>query len=160
MKLLILASVITSALVLSGCGAPAPKKTAEKAPVGVYTSASDCSTAGKLDVATCDKIIQAAVDAHNTKATTYISLRLCEATEGVDRCERMSANNFRPELLAFMVTFNAPPTPPTALPLYANKDAKFLGFVTADKKPLLTVDEQYQFSPSSLIVAQGKHSTK
>jgi hypothetical protein len=160
MKFLILASVTTSALLLSGCGAPTPKKSTEKAVIGIYTSASDCSTTGKLDVATCDKIIQTAVEAHNTKATTYISLRLCEATEGVDRCERMSANNFRPELLAFMVTFNPAPTAPTAVPLYANKDNKFLGFVTADKKPLLTVDEQYQFSPSSLIVAQGKYSSK
>lgn len=160
MKFLILASVTGSALLLTGCGAPTPKKSAEKAVIGIYTSAYDCSTAGKLDVATCDKIIQSAVETHNTKATSYISLRLCEFTEGVDRCERMSANNFRPELLAFMVTFNPPPTPPTAVPLYANKDAKFLGFVTAEKKQLLTVDEQYQFTPSSLIVAQGKHSAK
>jgi hypothetical protein len=157
MKFLILASVTGSALLLTACGAPTPKKSAEKAVIGIYTSASDCSTAGKLDVATCDKIIQSAVETHNTKATSYISLRLCEATEGVDRCERQAGNSFRPELLAFKVTFS---TPPTAEPLYANKDAKILGFATADKKSLLTVEEQYQFSPSSLIVAQGKYSTK
>jgi Protein of unknown function (DUF1190) len=157
MKLPIIALPMTCALMLSACGSPAPKKPVEKAAIGIYTSASDCSTAGKLDVATCDKIIQSAVETHNTKAPTYISLRLCEATEGVDRCERQAGNSFRPELLAFKVTFS---TPPTADPLYANKDAKVLGFATADKKPLLTVEEQYQFSPSSLIVAQGKYSTK
>jgi Protein of unknown function (DUF1190) len=151
----VLVGLIASAL--AGCGGSPPPQTAkdkEKVVVGVFTSATDCSASGKLDVAACNDLIHSAIEAHNTSAKTYASMRLCEAAEGAERCERTAATIFRPQLLAFVVTFS---TPPTSQPLYANPDRNVLGFTTADKKmTLLALDEQLQFSEAARAVAEGK----
>jgi uncharacterized protein YgiB involved in biofilm formation len=155
MKLPTCVLVGATAILLAGCGgAPPPKAGAEKAAVGVYTSAQDCSSSGKLDLAACNALVGSAVDAHTTSAKTYASLRVCETAEGTGRCERMGATMFRPELLAFVVTFS---TPPTAQPLYAPKDKSVLGFITSDQRTtLMAIDEQLLFSDAARAVAEGK----
>lgn len=147
----ILATVLMTGL--TACG-QAPKGPPGPPPaVGIYTSASDCADSQKLDIDQCNKLIQLAVDEHKRTAKPYISMRLCEATEGVDRCERTEENGFRVQLQAFLVTFS---NPPVAQGLYANADPTTLAFQTLDKKrTLLAVDETLLFSRSSRFVAEG-----
>ena len=138
---------------LSGCGGPPKAQAGPPPPLGVYTSAVDCADSKKLPLTQCDQLIQSAVNQHNQTAKNYISSRLCELTEGEDRCERTSANSFRPKLLAFLVTFSQPPL---VQPLYAAADKGALGFSTSDKsKTVLAVDETLLFSPAAKIVAEG-----
>jgi uncharacterized protein YgiB involved in biofilm formation len=156
MKSLALLLVASTAGLLAGCGgsAPPPGGKDTKPAVGIYTSALDCSTSGKATLSDCDKLIASAIKAHTTNSKTYISERLCEATEGINRCERMSAGVFRPQLLAFVVTFSKQPT---AQPLYAPADKAVLGFTTGDKKTtLLSVDEELLFSDDARVVAATK----
>lgn len=140
------------AFALSGCGGPRPQAGGPAA-VGVYTSASDCADSEKLDLAQCNELIQAAVEEHRQTAKTYISLRLCEAGEGADHCERTEANSYQRRLQAFLITFS---TPPAAQGLYAGADASQPAFQTIDKKrTVLAVDETLMFSKSALFVAEG-----
>jgi hypothetical protein len=154
-SLLVLASAST--LSLAACGAPPPKAAAVAAPVGVFTSATDCAESGKLDLKGCTALIQQVVVAHQQTAKSYISMRLCEEAEGTDKCERADPKTFRRSLLAFQVTFN---TPPTVLPLYAAKEKGAVGFSTFDKaKTVLAVDETIIFSEQAKIVAQSHVET-
>lgn len=140
-------------LSLAGCGGPAPKKQGPAALVGIYTSAADCSGSKKLSVADCNTLIHHAVAEHQQTAKTYISLRLCEAAEGSDRCERTEENAFRPKLLAFHITFS---TPPVIQGLYAPADKSQLGFSNRDKSlTVLAVDETLTFSENARFVAEG-----
>lgn len=148
-KLVIGASL---AVVAAGCGASAPKsKTPAK--IGIFTSAQDCASKEGLTLSECSSLIQKAIDTHYGKAKLYISNRLCEAAEGVDRCERTAENEFRPRLQAFMVTFSKPPV---AEPLYAPKDKKVAGFSTAGHaKTLLAVDETLIITASAKAIAES-----
>ena len=147
----VLVAVLMSAS-LAGCGGSAPKQAAAPAAVGIYTSAADCAESHKLNLEQCDELIHAAVTEHNQTAKTYISLRLCEVTEGPDRCERTEENAFRPKLQAFLISFS---TPPLAQALYAAPD-KQVGFANRDKsRTVLTVDETLLFSDNAKFVAEG-----
>jgi Protein of unknown function (DUF1190) len=154
MKRIALLAACVTALVMGGCGQAKPKAgPAAAAAVGIFTSADDCAATEKLTVADCSRIIQAAVEAHQNEAKTYISARLCEEGEGADRCERMAGNKFTTKLLAFMVTFSKPPV---ATPLYPISDRGALGFMTRDKsKKLLTVDETITVSDDAKRVAEN-----
>jgi Protein of unknown function (DUF1190) len=149
---------VLATLAIAACGSPAPKPAAKgPAPVGIFTSAQDCAAETKpelkIELKVCDELIQKAIAQHQATAKSYISRRLCEETEGNDRCERTDGNAFRPKLLAFLVTFS---TPPTAIPLYAPADRTLVGFTTIDKgKTLLAVDETLTFSADAKVVAEG-----
>jgi uncharacterized protein YgiB involved in biofilm formation len=137
---------------LAGCGGSPKKQAGPAAPAGIFTSANDCAESKKLTVAQCDELIRAAVADHQQTAKTYISLRLCEAAEGIDRCERTEENAFRPKLQAFLVTFS---TPPSALALYPAANQQ-IGFATRDKaRTVLAVDETLTFSENAKFVAEG-----
>jgi hypothetical protein len=155
MKRSALAGACLVALSLAGCGGSAPKVVA-LGPVGVFTSAQDCAASEKLKLSDCSILIQQALQIHQQTAKTYISARLCEETEGADRCERTDNNAFRPKLLAFMITFTPPPGIPTSAPLYATKEKDTVGFTTGEKgKTLLAVDETLTFSTEAKFVAEG-----
>lgn len=149
-------SVVTVCLVSLGataCG-QAPKPTAvSTAPVGVFTSGPDCAESQKLNLSDCNILLRMALETHQRDSKSYTSLRLCAEAEGPDNCERADTNTFRRRLLAFQVTFSAPPT---AAPLYAPKEKGVLGFTTQDKaKTLLTVDETVIFSADAKTVAES-----
>ena len=145
--------LILIAVSLAGCGGPPKAQGGPPPPVGIYTSAADCADSKKLPLDQCNQLIQIAVNQHNQTARTYISLRLCEMTEGTDRCERTAENSFRPKLQAFLITFSKPPS---VQPLYAAADRGQLGFSTNDKaKTVLFVDETLMFSEAAKIVAEG-----
>ncbi len=153
MKRLKLVTVSLATLSLAACGQSAPKVAAVAAPVGVFTSAQDCAASEKLDLKDCTILIQQVVAAHQQTAKPYISLRLCEETEGADKCERADPQTFRRSLLAFQITFSKPPV---AIPLYPAKEKGVLGFITFDKsKTLLAVDEMIIFSQDAKTVAQA-----
>ena len=146
-----------AAVVLAACGqAPAQPKSKEPAAppkTGIFTSSRDCAERSKLEPKVCSKLIEKAIEAHLEKSKTYISMRLCEAAEGVDRCERSVANAFRPQLAAFLVTLS---TPPTAEPLYGPKDNTVVGFATAgQKRTILAVDETMMVTPAAHAIAEG-----
>ena len=141
-----------SAVALSACGGPRPQA-GGPAPVGVYTSASDCADSQKLDMAQCNELIQKALDEHRQTAKTYISLRLCEAGEGADHCERTEENSYRRSLQAFLITFS---DPPAVQGLYAGADPTQPAFQTIDKnRTVLAIDETLMFSKSARFVAEG-----
>ena len=147
-------------MALAGCGGSAPK-VQNLGPVGVFTSAQDCAASEKLKLNDCNILIQQAIQLHQHTAKTYISERLCETAEGIERCERTDGNAFRPKLLAFMIAFTPPPGTPTAAPLYALKEKGAVGFITGDKaKTLLAVDETLIFSAEAKFVAEGYVSTQ
>lgn len=153
MKRTKLLTACLAALSLAACGQSAPKVAAGPSAVGVFTSGPDCAASGKLQLDDCNALLQRAIQSHQQSATKYISLRLCEEAEGVDRCERADTNAFRRGLLAFQVTFS---TPPVAIPLYAPADKAVIGFTTLDKsKTLLAVDEMLIFSQDAKTVALG-----
>jgi hypothetical protein len=139
---------------LAGCGGGGGKaQVGPPARVGVYTSAADCAETKKLAVAQCNELIHNAVEQHQQTAKTYISMRLCEVTEGADHCERTAENAFRPKLQAFMITFS---TPPQVEALYAAAEKGLIGFSNKDKsKTVLTVDETLLFSENAKVVAEG-----
>jgi len=139
-------------LSLSGCGGGGAKVQAgPAAPTGVYTSATDCAESEKLSLSDCSVLIDQAVDMHHQAAKKYISMRLCEAAEGADHCERTEDNQYRPQLQAFLITFS---NPPQAEPLYASSDKSQPGFQTNNKgRMLLAVDETLLFSKNARFVA-------
>jgi hypothetical protein len=149
-----------TAVALAACGQAPAKSKAPAAPVvsGIFTSAQDCAAKGTNKLEICGKLIQRAINVHNTKTVSYLSERLCELAEGKGRCERSEGDKFRPKLLAFLLTFS---TPPTADPLYPPKDRKVVGFQTADaSKTILTVDETTIVSPSARAVAESITTAK
>ena len=70
-------------LSLAACG-QAPKPKGANAAVGVFTSAPDCAANEKVKLADCNALIQQVIATHQLTAKSYISLRLCEETEGLD----------------------------------------------------------------------------
>lgn len=140
------------AMVLVGCGGSDKKANEPAAFRGIYTTSGDCSDSGKLSVDQCVEAMEKAVAEHEKSAPSYSSLRSCEATEGVGQCERTHAANFRPILLAFLVTASKPPV---AKPLYASGDAKKVGFRTAAKEFFLTQDEAVVMSEHAQTLAEA-----
>lgn len=147
-----IAVVLLSTVALAGCGSSAPVQVGPPPSTGVFISASDCADGGKLDLAGCGALIDRAIAIHHNMAPKYISMRLCEATEGAGHCERSEDNQYRPQLQAFLFTFSQPPQ---AEGLYAQKEGTEAGFQTAGKKSILAVDESITFSKSARVVAAG-----
>jgi len=144
--------VVILSFSLAGCGGGAPKPQAgPPAPTGVYTSSSECAESEKLSLEDCSALIEQAVTMHRETAKNYISMRLCEATEGVNNCERAEDNQYRPQLQAFLITFSKPPQ---ISPLYASADKSQPGFQTGPKgRIILAVDETLLFSKQARFVA-------
>jgi hypothetical protein len=150
------AVALAATLALAGCGGSAPQPAATAAAErAVYTNSGDCGDSGKISFETCVSLMERAVVEHEKSAASYKSLRSCETAEGEGRCERSGETNYRPKLLAFLVTFSQPPT---AKPLYAAGDA--VGFKAADKTKFLVSDETLTFSEHSLTIAEGTVSKK
>ncbi len=147
--------VLVLTLGLAGCGSGAPQQNGPPAPTGVYISAIDCEGSGKLSIADCGALIDRAIAIHHQSAKTYISMRLCEATEGVNHCERSVDNKFRPQLQAFLITFSKPPQVEA---LYAQTEAAEAGFQTSGKKKIMAVDETVMFSKNARVVAASNGS--
>ena len=139
MKLLPKTGVVALlALSLAGCGSGGkPASPKSQIPRSIYTSSADCADAGKLTLDECTKLIEEAVAQHVASAPTYSSLRSCEKTEGVDRCERTDPKSYRPALSAYLVTFGETKT---VQPLYPTSDGK-PGFKTLSKEAILDEDE-------------------
>lgn len=68
----------------------------------VYTTAADCEAADKVKTEECGKAIDKAIIEHDQKAAKYPTMRDCEATEGIDRCERFAERHFRPRLMGYL----------------------------------------------------------
>ena len=144
-KLAILAVCLVLPVALAGCGGSKKSASKEKIPQGVFTTASDCADAGKLDYDTCSDIMSAAVDEHEAKAPTYTELRFCEAKQGRGKCE-YSDMKYRPKLVAFLVTESKPPK---AAPLYAHKKGK-KGFRDLANKAYMYSNPQLAFSEHAI----------
>lgn len=150
MRHVLLIAAIT--LGLTGCGGAPKQQAGPPAVVGVYTSAADCAESKKLPVDVCNELIHAAILQHQYTTKTYISLRLCEISEGDNHCERTEENAYRPKLQAFLITFS---NPPQVQPLYVSAEQE-LGFSSLDKKrTVLAVDETLLFSEKAKFVAEG-----
>lgn len=147
--------VLLLTLGLAGCGGSAPQQAGPPPPTGVYISSSDCADSEKLSLAECGALIDNAIAAHHARAPKYISMRLCEATEGAGHCERSEDNQFRPQLQAFLFTFSKPPQ---AEGLYAQTETTEAGFQTAAKKKIMAVDETVLFSKNARVVAASNGS--
>ncbi|MBX9924913.1 MAG: DUF1190 domain-containing protein [Hyphomicrobiaceae bacterium] len=146
-----LAFVIMATVSLAACGQARPK--GPPAPTGIFTSASDCAAAKKADFDDCRKAIEMALATHEKSSKSYISERLCEIDAGPGRCEKLSKDQFRPRLAAFLVAFS---TPVKADPLYAPKKPNVLGYVTAgNAKTYLTIDETLIVTPAAKQIAYG-----
>jgi hypothetical protein len=141
------------ALTLPGCGGGNKAQVGPPPLVGIYTSAADCAENKKLEVAECNQLIYSAIENHQQTTKPYISMRLCEVVEGVDRCERTGENAFRVKLQAFLITFSTPPQVET---LYAVTEKGVIGFTNKTKsKTVLTIDETLTFSEHAKVVAEG-----
>ena len=140
------------ALFLVGCGGGGKKANEPAAFRGIYTTSGDCSDSGKLTVDQCLEAMEKADAEHEKSAPSYGTLSSCEATEGAAQCERTHAGNYRPVLLAFLVTASKPPV---AKPLYSSGDAKKVGFRTASKEFFLTKDETVAMSQHAHTLAEA-----
>lgn len=143
-------------LALAGCGEAKKTTAAPAAFRGVYTTSSDCADSGKLTYEQCVTAMEKAVTEHEKTATSFKTLTSCEASEGVNRCERTHLGTYRPVLLAFLVTAS---TPPRAQPLYAIGDKK-VGFRTASKEVFLTSDENITMSRHAQSMAESNVDKK
>lgn len=153
-------TLVIAALSLAGCGGGdgGTKKTAEPPPFrGIYTASGDCADSGKLTIDQCLDAMEKAVAEHEKSAPSYTSRKSCEATEGADRCERTHVGNYRPVLLAFLVTALKPPV---AKPLYASGDPKKIGFRTATKDFYLINDEAVTMSEHAHTLAEANVEKK
>ena len=146
-----LALCLASALAVSACG-KAEEKKAEAAPpaeVGVFTSTSDCADAGKLTADECGHAIDQAVAAHSQNTVIHKSLRMCEAAEGPERCDKTGEGEYRARVQAFFVTMSKPAT---AVPLYPSSGGT-AAFRSPSKQELNVHDESLNMSHSAMSVA-------
>lgn len=149
-----------TALLLAGCGGGSKKVAEAPAFQGIYTASGDCADSGKLTIDQCLEAMEKAVAEHEKSAPSYNSLKSCESTEGRDRCERTHIGNYRPVLLAFLVTAPTPTKPPAAKPLYASGDPKKIGFRSAAKDFYLTSDETVSMSAHAHTLAEANVDKK
>ncbi len=145
---------VVPGLLLSGCGDSGPPPAAAPAKVivkGVFVSARDCSESGNGTKEACEGAIDRAVAEHLAMAPKYPSAKLCETTEGPNMCERTESKDWRPRLVAFLVTFAEPIG---AVPLYPHKSEP--GFRNlGGKLTVLVSDEVYTFSKLALGNAEA-----
>ncbi len=159
-KKLVVAAVTMVAAGLSGCGR---SETAQAVPDfnGIYTTAVDCGSSGKISYEDCSNVMAKAVEEHEKDAPTYNSERSCIAKEGESKCEHTAANGkYRPRLLAFLVTVSKTKK---AKPLYAHPKGD-AGFRDIGGSTYTTATEELVFSEhaQTMFEAQtgkrkGKH---
>lgn len=143
-------AVFAAALATSGCGS-AEKQEAKVIPRHVVTSAIDCQEAASFTYDECTALIEKAVAAHDSSATSFTTLKACEAKEGPDKCERIDDRVFRPRLVAFLLTMSEPPV---VEPLYVSQGEQ-VGFRTAGATVLAIEDEKYSFTKSAVEAAEA-----
>lgn len=151
----LVAAALVLPVALAGCGG-SKSSSGSKAPKGIYTTASDCSDAGKLTYEQCSDLIYAAVDKHEADAPTYAELRFCEAKEGEGKCEFTANQKIRPKLLAFLVTVSEPPE---AIPLYATPKGE-PGFRDLAGNAYLHTNEELVFSEHAVTVFEQNGKKK
>ncbi|MBK9078224.1 MAG: DUF1190 domain-containing protein [Hyphomicrobium sp.] len=148
-RLSIVASTIC-AVALSACGnSEEPKAAAPPPEHGIFVSSSDCASTDKLTIEQCGQAIDQAIAEHNAQATVYTSLRLCEAKEGPERCDKIGTNQYRVRVQAFFVTMS---DPPTAVPLYAPHGST-AAFRSPSNQELSVVDESLKMSRAAMTIA-------
>lgn len=153
MRRIAILAATTVPVALAGCGGGAPETPKVAAERAIYTNAKDCAAGGKLDIDQCTTLIEKAIADHEDKAPKYASQKSCEAVEGAEKCERYGTKQFRPRLIAFLITKS---TPPVAAPLYPTIEGE-MGFRTADKLVLLGSDESLTISDKA-VAAYEQHS--
>ncbi len=100
----------------------------------------------------CSELVEGAIAEHLKSSPTYLSQRTCEATEGVDRCERHSERSYRPRLIAF--AFSVTGDQATATPVYILNDGTSTGFRNGKQSYLLT-DDNLKVTKKSLAVYES-----
>ena len=138
--------LVLCSITLAGCGA-APKVTGPMQK-WIVTSAAECVSMVGATESDCSTLIDTAVNVHSTSSSSYKSRRLCELTEGADRCERIEERVWRPRPQAFLIEKQGPKI--EAKILYAGKDRQIV-FRAADAS---TFDPDKpgntEFSPTSI----------
>lgn len=155
-RILKLLAIPAIALLAAACGNASTKSAEPAAFRGIYTASGDCADSGKFTFDECVSAMEKAVAEHEKTAPTYTSMRSCENTEGIERCERTHLGNFRPILLAFLMTASKPPV---AKPLYGLDDTK-PGFRTAANEQFLILDEALAVSPHAQTLAEASAAIK
>lgn len=98
--------------------------------------------------ADCAAIIDAAVQEHTTKGTSYLTEKLCEKTEGADKCERLEEKVWRPKPQAYVVTRVG--TVLTATMLYAGQNRAIVFRAADDTTYDPDKPDKTEYSPTSL----------
>lgn len=155
-KLVLAVAVLVLPLTLAGCGGSKSGAPETKESKGIYTTASDCASSGKLTYEQCSDVISAAVDKHEAEAPTYTELRFCEAKEGDGKCEFTANQKIRPKLMAFLVTAAEPPR---AIPLYAAPQSE-PGFRDLAGATYLHTSEELVFSDHAVTVYERNGAKK
>lgn len=144
------ALVAIAAVAVSACGnAKKPKQAGPAYEHGVFVSSSDCAASGKANIDDCGAAIDRAVASYQTSAPKYPTLLRCEAAEGSERCDKFGADEYRPRLQAFFVTFSKPIK---ALPLYPPATA-MAGFKSPSKQELSVLNETLKMSRAATELA-------
>lgn len=160
------------AIPLAACGGGGgASKASSTTKQAIYVSSADCVDGGLLDAEKCESVIDAVIEQHNKDATTYSSMRKCEATEGQNRCERSFDEFYRVKLMAFLISANivpetkseegetlSEPAPPEGWPLYPAKEDGQEGFISADGTTYLENQLEVAFSKRS-IAAYERYNT-
>lgn len=141
----LVAAAALVAIGLSGCGKSSAVATGKEDWKGVFTTAADCADSGKLSYDECADAMAAAVVDHEKNAPTYRSLTSCAAKEGDGRCENAVNGQYRPRLLAFLLTTTAKSATATAVPLYPPPKGK-AGFRDTASNLYTTDNDQIVFS--------------
>lgn len=135
---------------LTACGKAEEQHTAAPpAEHGVFVSSTDCAERGKLTLDECGHAIDQAVAVNAEQSTVYKSLRQCEATEGLERCDRIGENEYRARIQAFFVTMSDPATAVALFPPQSSKAA----FRSPSKQELSAHDESLNMSHAAMSLA-------
>ena len=150
--------VMLIAAALGGCGGSAPVKGPASEQV-IFTSAADCAASGKVKPEQCTQALETALKQHLAGSPVYKTLDLCEAKEGVEKCERMDAKAYRPRLTAVVASAaaaaDAAATGATLVgtPLYLTMAGE-AGFRKLDQSLLLVDGDLMVFSPQAVAAAE------
>ena len=149
MKTLKWIAIAATGTLVTGCGGDSGdgQKPAER---GVVTSASECHEIYNIEIEKCQDAIREAVTQHESSATKYRRLHLCEAAEGVQRCERAGQKDFSRRLQAFLISVS---DPPMAAPLYATTNGE-AGFIRLNNDEVLLDQDDVKFSEQAEVIAE------
>jgi Protein of unknown function (DUF1190) len=151
--------VLAVCAVLGGCGdasQPEAEATAPRAEHGIFISARDCASTGKLTIDQCGQAIDVAVARHEAETPTYGSLSQCEAKVGADRCDKGVDRRYRLRLQAFFVTLAVPAH---AVPLYPPSQS-MVGFQSPSKQVIDARDDTLRVSDTALALAYDNAKLK